>query len=103
MLFALWDEKAPRPTQDVDFLAFGPTKLKDIDDTFRAIVETPVPAEGLVFKADSIRAEHIREADIYGSVRVRFVELLGTGEEPLQVAHLGERRTARRILAFCPK
>jgi hypothetical protein len=85
MLFALWDEKAPRPTQDVDFLTFGPTELKDIEDTFREIVETPVPADGLVFKADSIRAEHIREADAYGGVRVRFVALLGTGEVPLQV------------------
>lgn len=85
MLFALWDEKAPRPTQDVDFLAFGPTELKDLEDTFREIVETPVPADGLVFKADSIRAEHIREADAYGGVRVQFVALLGTGEVPLQV------------------
>lgn len=85
MLFALWDEKATRPTQDVDFLAFGPTELKDIEDTFREIVATPVPADGLVFKADSIRAEHIREADAYGGLRVRFVALLGTGQVPLQV------------------
>jgi hypothetical protein len=61
MLFALWDEKAPRPTQDVDFLAFGPTELEDIAAIFREIVETPVPADGLVFQPDSIRVEHIRE------------------------------------------
>ena len=85
MLFALWDEKAPRPTQDVDFLAFGPTKLKDIEAAFREIVETPVPADGLVFKADSIRVEHIREADAYGGVRVRLLAMLGKGELPLQV------------------
>ena len=54
MLFALWDEKAHRPTQDVDFLAFGPNELEDIAAVFREIVETPVPADGLVFQADSI-------------------------------------------------
>ena len=102
MLFALWNESAPRPTQDVDFLAFGPTELKEIEDTFREIVETPVPADGLVFKADYIRAEHIREADACGGVRVRFIALLGKGEVPLQVDLLREGRTARRILAFCP-
>ena len=85
MLFALWDEKAPRPTQDVDFLAFGPTELKDIEAAFREIVETPVPADGLVFKADSIRVENIREADAYGGVRVRLLAMLGKGELPLQV------------------
>ena len=85
MLFALWDEKAPRPTQDVDFLAFGPTELKDIEAAFREIVETPVPADGLVFKADSIRLEYIREADAYGGVRVRLLAMLGKGELPLQV------------------
>lgn len=85
MLFVLWDEKAPRPTQDVDFLAFGPTELKDIAAVFGEIVETPVPADGLVFQADSIRVEHIREADAYGGVRVRLVALMGKGEVPLQV------------------
>ena len=85
MLFALWDEKAHRPTQDVDFLAFGPNELEDIAAVFREIVETPVPADGLVFQADSIRVEHIREADAYGGVRVRLVALLGKGEVPLQV------------------
>jgi predicted nucleotidyltransferase component of viral defense system len=85
MLFVLWDEKAPRPTQDVDFLAFGPTELEDIAAVFREIVDTPVPADGLEFQADSIRVEHIREADAYGGVRVRLLALLGKGEVPLQV------------------
>jgi hypothetical protein len=85
MLFVLWDEKAPRPTQDVDFLAFGPTELEDVVAVFREIAATPVPADGLVFQADSVRAEHIREADAYGGVRVRLLAMLGTGEVPLQV------------------
>ena len=30
MLFAMWDEKTPRPTQDIDLLSFGPTALEEI-------------------------------------------------------------------------
>lgn len=50
-----------------------------------------------------IRDELNRDADAYGRMRVRFVALLGSGEVRLQVAHLRERSTARRILVFCPK
>jgi hypothetical protein len=85
MLFTLWDERAPRPTQDVDFLAFGSTELDDIAALFREIVETPVTADGLDFQPDSIRVEQIREADAYGGVRVRLLALLGKGEITLQI------------------
>jgi predicted nucleotidyltransferase component of viral defense system len=85
MLFALWDEKAPRPTRDVDFLAFGPTELNEIAEVFREIVETPVPEDGLVFQANSVQVERIREAEAYGGVRVRLLALLGKGKVLLQV------------------
>jgi Nucleotidyl transferase AbiEii toxin, Type IV TA system len=85
MLFALWDEKAPRPTRDVDFLAFGPTELDEIAKIFREIVETPVPDDGLVFQGNSVRVEHIREAEAYRGVRVRLLALMGKGKVPLQV------------------
>jgi predicted nucleotidyltransferase component of viral defense system len=85
MLFALWDEKAPRPTRDVDLLAFGPTELDEIAKVFREIVETPVPDDGLVFQGDSVRVEHIREAEAYGGVRVRLLALMGKRKVPLQV------------------
>jgi hypothetical protein len=85
MLFALWDEKAPRPTRDVDFLSFGPIDIDEIAAVFREIVETPVPDDGLAFQPDSVRVENIREAEAYGGVRVRLLALLGKGKVPLQV------------------
>jgi hypothetical protein len=85
MLFAVWDERVPRPTQDVDFLAFGSTELDDIAALFREIVETPVIADGLDFHPGSIRVEQIREADAYGGVRVRLLAMLGKGEITLQI------------------
>lgn len=59
--------------------------MEDITAVFREIVDTPVPADGLVFQADSIRVEPIRETGAYGGVRVRLLALLGKGEVPLQV------------------
>jgi predicted nucleotidyltransferase component of viral defense system len=85
MLFAVWDEKMHRPTQDVDFLAFGSIKLEDLTKIFQEIAQTPVQPDGLVFEADSIRVEEIREDNAYGGVRVRLVAQLGTGEVPLQI------------------
>lgn len=41
MLFAIWDKKIPRPTRDVDFLAFGPIESEIIAGIFREIVRTP--------------------------------------------------------------
>ena len=85
MLFALWDEKTPRPTRDVDLLVFGHADLDDIKAVFKEIVETPVPPDGLVFRGDSIRVENIRGADVYGGVRVHILALLGKGKVPMQV------------------
>jgi hypothetical protein len=85
VLFAVWDEKAHRPTRDVDLLAFGPTEMSGMAEVFREIVQTPVPPDGLVFDPDSIRTEQIREDDTYGGVRVRLQAWLGKGEVPLQV------------------
>lgn len=85
MLFAVWDDKVHRPTTDVDLLAFGPADRETIARTFREIVQTPVPADGLVFDPDSITVEEIREDNTYGGVRVRLLARLGTGEVPIQI------------------
>ena len=66
-------------------MAFGQTDLEDVRAVFKEIAETPVPPDGLVFQADSLRVEHIRGADAYGGVRVHLLALLGKGKVPVQV------------------
>lgn len=85
MLFALWDEKAHRPTRDADLLSFGSVELKAIKEVFREIVQTPVPDDGLVFEGDSIQAEAIREDNAYGGIRVRLRAKLIKTKIPIQV------------------
>ena len=85
MLFALWDEKMHRPTRDTDLLSFGSTDLNAIQGVFQDILQTSVPDDGLVFQADSIQAEEIREDNAYGGIRVRLLATLIKTKIPLQI------------------
>jgi len=85
MLFALWDERVPRPTRDVDFLGFGRMETEAIAATFREIITTPVTPDGLRFDANSVVAAEIREGWEYGGIRVNLTAWLGKGRIPLQI------------------
>jgi predicted nucleotidyltransferase component of viral defense system len=85
MLFAIWDIKTHRPTQDLDLLGFGPTEKEELARVFREVLQTPVPADGLVFDPDSVRAEEIREDNAYGGIRVRLIGRLGKAKVPIQI------------------
>jgi hypothetical protein len=60
ILFALWDGAPTRPTQDVDFLAFGDASPDALASTFRAICGADVEPDGLTFLADTVAVEPIR-------------------------------------------
>lgn len=85
MLFVLWDDRTPRPTRDVDLLAFGPADIDDVVAAFCEIVGTSVPADGLGFDAGSITAEKIQEGQAYGGLRVRRMALLDKAKVPPKV------------------
>ncbi len=84
MLFALWGDPAHRPTRDVDFLGFGDSDEKAVRDAFRALCNTPVADDGLVFHADSVRVEPIRDVSEYGGMRVMLLGELAGARIPVQ-------------------
>jgi len=84
MLFALWDDQAHRPTRDVDFLGFGDSGEEIIQDVFRTLCNAPVDDDGLVFRADSVRVEPIRDVTEYGGIRVTLVAELAGARIPIQ-------------------
>jgi predicted nucleotidyltransferase component of viral defense system len=84
MLFALWDDQAHRPTRDVDFLGFGDSGEEIIRDVFRTLCDAPVDNDGLVFLADSVRVEPIRDVTEYGGIRVTLVAELAGARIPIQ-------------------
>ncbi|MCU7816312.1 MAG: nucleotidyl transferase AbiEii/AbiGii toxin family protein [Candidatus Thiodiazotropha sp. (ex Rostrolucina anterorostrata)] len=70
MLFTLWDDQMHRPTRDVDFLGLGDSGEATLQEIFRNLCDLPVEDDGLVFLADSVRVESIRDATEYGGTRV---------------------------------
>ncbi len=84
MLFTLWGDQAHRPTRDVDFLGFGDSDEATLQETFRTLCNVPVEDDGLVFLADSVRVELIRDATEYGGIRVTLVGDLAGARIPIQ-------------------
>lgn len=85
MLFVLWDDRMPRPTRDVDLLAFGSTDAADVVARFREIVRTEVEPDGLEFAAEMVSAEELRDDEAYRGLRVKLIARLGKADIPLQV------------------
>lgn len=84
-LFAVWTGKPHRPTQDVDLLGYGPPDVDRLIEVFREVCRAEVVPDGLVFDAETVTAEAIREGNIYEGVRVRLTAILGKARVPLQV------------------
>lgn len=84
LLFSLWYEQPHRPTRDADLLGFGPQDVDDLIATFRELAAIDLD-DGIVFDPESVRAEPIREDNVYGGVRVRLVGRIGSSRCSLQV------------------
>jgi hypothetical protein len=85
MLFAVWDIRIHRPTQDMDLLGKGDISTESIRKTFIKILETPVEPDGLMFETGSISIEDIRSEDEYVGKRLRLLARLGTARISLQI------------------
>jgi hypothetical protein len=82
--FDLWFDVPHRPTRDVDFLGFGPIDAEALRKTVAEICDVPGD-DGMVFDADSIVIEDIREDARYGGLRVRLVGKLGNARSTVQL------------------
>jgi predicted nucleotidyltransferase component of viral defense system len=85
MLFALWTGEMHRPTRDLDLLGFGDPSQERLRDVFRSLCAVPVDDDGLIFDADSVTVEPIREDQEYGGQRAKFIVRLGQAKISLQV------------------
>lgn len=83
LLFDLWFDEPHRPTQDVDFLGFGPDDLLRITAMFRDICTSDVE-DGIVFDPASVRASEIRLDANYSGIRVNLMGMLGNARCPVQ-------------------
>jgi predicted nucleotidyltransferase component of viral defense system len=83
-LFTLWTGQTPRPTKDLDLLGWGISAIRDVETTIRAICAIPGD-DGILFDAESVEGEPIKEDDEYDGVRVTFRADLAGARIPMQV------------------
>lgn len=84
LLFGLWFDAPHRPTRDIDLLGIGSDDPELMAAMFREICAIAVD-DGMVFKADSVRAIETRLAENYGDVRVELDASLDGARLKLQV------------------
>ncbi len=85
MLFQVWTDTPHRPTRDLDLLGRGDPSLEHCQEVFREICRVPVDDDGLIFSAETVSVEKIKEDRDYEGVRVKFLALLDNARIPVQV------------------
>lgn len=72
MLMMSWFDDPHRGTRDLDLLGFGNPEPDPMLKTFREILTQQVD-DGVIFDADTLRVDHIREELEYGGLRLRVI------------------------------
>lgn len=85
MLFALWTGQMHRPTRDLDLLGFGEPGGEGLKRMFAEVCRVESPGDGLVFDAESVTMETIREDQEYGGQRIKVSVTLVQARVSLQV------------------
>jgi len=85
MLFAVWSPQPFRSTGDLDLLGYGVNDPAGLQAIFGGICRQQVPDDGLVFDADSIQVETLREDEEYRGARIRIDARLGAAVIAVQI------------------
>ncbi|MFH1068708.1 MAG: nucleotidyl transferase AbiEii/AbiGii toxin family protein [Candidatus Glassbacteria bacterium] len=85
MLFMLWMNRNYRPTRDIDLLGFGKIDQQVLSEIFREVCLVKTVDDGVVFNADYIRVEEIREGEIYQGLRVKIRGNIGNTRLAMQI------------------
>jgi len=97
-LFSIWMDRPHRPTRDVDLLGSGDLSLSSLENIFREVCARKVEPDGIEFDPDSVKANEIREGQIYQGLRVKLLAHLGKARIAVQVdVGLGDAVTPKPI------
>ena len=85
MLFQLWSRQPHRPTRDLDLLGRGDNSIPRFERIFREVCDLTVEEDGLVFSAESVRGETIKEDQEYEGLRLTLDCRLENARIPIQI------------------
>jgi len=85
MLFQLWGDQPHRPTRDLDLLGRGENSIPRFERIFQEVCDLAVEEDGLVFNAQSVRGETIKEDQEYEGLRLTLDCRLENARIPIQI------------------
>lgn len=85
LMFTVWQVPERRTTLDIDFLANYDNQVATIEKVIKDVCNVPVTPDGLVFDAETVKGQKIREEMEYEGVRVKFIGLLERSRIPMQI------------------
>jgi hypothetical protein len=85
LLLTAWQAPLSRPTMDIDLLGRTDNAVDVILDVMRAVSQSKVIDDGIVFEPASFAGETIREDADYSGVRIRFIGHLDSARIHMQI------------------
>ena len=85
LMFQVWCNLLHRPTRDLDLLGSGPPDIEHFITCFRDLCTQQVTDDGLVFWADSVTANRMKEGEEYEGIRMKLEANLDSARIPVQV------------------
>jgi hypothetical protein len=85
LMFRAWDAPASRPTRDIDLLGRMDSKVTAVVPVFKDVCNQRVEPDGLIFHADSVAGQSIKEDADYSGVRVTFRATLQNSRIAMQI------------------
>lgn len=85
LMFTVWRIPERRTTLDIDFLANYDSQITAIERVIKDVCNVPVTPDGLVFDAETVKGQRIKEEMEYEGVRVKCIGLLERSRIPMQI------------------
>jgi len=85
LLLMSWTNEPYRPTRDLDLLGYGDATPDNLRTAITEICLSEVEPDGLVFDAETLTIEEIREDINYDGYRVKIPVYLGKVRIPIQI------------------
>jgi hypothetical protein len=85
LMFRTWNAPASRPTRDIDLLGRMDNSLAAVVPVFQDVCNQQVEPDGMVFHADTVTGQAIKEDADYAGVRVTFRATLQNSRIAMQI------------------